>query len=322
MLRNFVALVVAASCAAAIAATPISFGLFADTPYTQWERENLHKLIADMSEEPLEFVVHVGDIKSGASLCSDETYQEIFNAFQQSRHPLIYVPGDNEWTDCHHRKNADYDPIERLGKLRSVFFAEDTSLGQRTLRPVRQSGQAAYADYRENVRWEAGGVLFVTINLPGSGNNYFGTTWGSKTPQGPSAEFVDRSRANASWLAEAFSLARQKKLPGVMVLAHANPGIERWRTGSDEPYYREFLTLIRQETQAFDGEVVLVHGDTHYQHVDQPMVDAASGAVVKNFTRVENFGSPFFGWIKAVVDVSKPKVFSFTPKIYGADAVR
>jgi hypothetical protein len=117
-------------------------------------------------------------------------------------------------------------------------------------------------------------------------------------------------------------MARQKKLPGIMLLAHANPGFERWRSGSDEPYYRDFLTQIRQETQVFEGQVVLVHGDTHNQHQDQPMVDASSGAVVKNFTRVENFGSPFFGWIKVVVDVSTPTVFSFTPKMFRADVVR
>lgn len=322
MLKKTVSLLVALCCGAAMAATPISFGLFADTPYNPWERENLPFLIADMGAEDLEFVVHVGDIKSGSSLCSDDSYREVFHAFQQSRHPLVYVPGDNEWTDCHRQKDAALDPVERLGKLRSIFMGGDSSLGQRNLKLVRQSSQAAYADYRENVRWEMGGVLFVAINLPGSGNNYFGSTWGTSTPQGPTAEFTNRSRANASWLAEAFIVARQKKLPGIMLLAHANPGFEHWRSGSDEPYYRDFLTQIRQETQAFQGQVVLVHGDTHHQHQDQPMVDAATGAVVKNFTRVETFGSPFFGWIKAEVDVGTPTVFSFKPRMYGADAGR
>ena len=140
--------------------------------------------------------------------------------------------------------------------------------------------------------------------------------------QGPTTEFIARSRANASWLAEAFTVARQKKLPGIMLLAHANRGFEQWRSGSDEPYYRDFLTQIRRETQDFEGQVVLVHGDTHNQHQDQPMADAVSGEAVKNFTRVENFGSPFFGWIKAVVDVRTPTVFSFTPKLFRADAVR
>jgi hypothetical protein len=275
-----------------------------------------------MNDANLAFVVHVGDIKGGAALCSDETYREVFNVFQQSAHPLIFVPGDNEWTDCHHRKNAAFDPLERLEKLRGIFFAGDSSLGQRTLKLNRQSDQAAYAAFRENARWEAGGVLFVAINLPGSKNNYFGTTLGTAAQEGPSAEFMQRAKANASWLSEAFALASRKNLPGVMVLAHANPGFEIWRNNPNESFYRDFLSQLRQETQSFGGPVVLVHGDTHFQHIDQPMVDATSGAVVKNFTRVENFGSPFFGWIEATVDLGNPKVFSFFPKVFRVDALR
>ena len=51
---------------AVASAAPISFGLFADTPYTQWQRENLANLISDMNKDSLSFVVHAGDIKNGS----------------------------------------------------------------------------------------------------------------------------------------------------------------------------------------------------------------------------------------------------------------
>ena len=95
-------------------ADSFSFGLFGDTPYTQWERLHLPDLIADMDRENLAFVIHDGDIKSGSDECSDKAFADIHGVFANSVHPLIYVPGDNEWTDCHRRSNGGYQPLERL----------------------------------------------------------------------------------------------------------------------------------------------------------------------------------------------------------------
>ena len=43
--------------------------------------------------------------------------------FSQFNKPVVYLPGDNEWTDRHHTNNGDYDPIERLAHLRKVTAA-------------------------------------------------------------------------------------------------------------------------------------------------------------------------------------------------------
>lgn len=302
--------------AGAVAAQPVSFGLFGDMPYNHWERERLPELIAEMDREDLAFVVHDGDIKSGSSACSDAVLIDIQKVFQTSRHPLVFVPGDNEWTDCHRNTNGGYDPLERLGKLRELFFAGDFALGQRPLKLERQSRDPAFSRYRENVRWEVGGALFVGLNLPGSENNYHGTARSG----GPVAEFIERSVANRVWLTQAFALAREKKLAGIMLVIQANPEIEDFSAGKFLPGYRAFLTQLREETQAFAGRVVLVHGDTHSYQINQPLHDPASGGVVKNFTRVETFGSPRIGWIKATVDASDPQVFRFSPRPWRASS--
>ena len=70
-----------------------------------------------MEREELAFVVHDGDLKSGSSLCSDEVLRDMLDVFQASKTPLVYVPGDNEWTDCHRASNGGYDPLERLDNL-------------------------------------------------------------------------------------------------------------------------------------------------------------------------------------------------------------
>ena len=295
-------------------AQPVSFGLFGDMPYSAWEREHLPELIADMDREDLAFVVHDGDIKNGSSVCSDAVLRDILGVFQASKTPLIYVPGDNEWTDCHRHSNGSYDPLERLNKLRELFFVGDSALGERSMPLERQSRDPAFAPYRENVRWEAGGALFVGMNLPGSENNFHGSTHKG----GPVPEFVQRSAANRVWLAQAFARARAQKLPGILIVIQADPEFEDANKGKRHPGYQDFLTQLREETQAFAGQVVLVHGDAHLHQINQPMLDPISRQVVKNFTRVETFGFPFFGWVKATVDATDPQVFRFSPRPWHA----
>ena len=307
-----------ALCALPAAAQTVSFGLIGDMPYSAWERKNLPLLIAQMDGEDLAFVTHNGDIKGGGTVCSDAVFEDVLGVFQASHTPLIYVPGDNEWTDCHRRSNGRYDPQERLEKLRSLFFQGNNALGQRPLQLTRQSDDPAFARYRENVRWEAGGALFVGLNLPGSDNNFDGTTPHS----GPVPEFVQRSAANRAWLAQAVATARHKNSAGLLVVVQANPQFDEANAGRPTPGYRDFLDQLREETQAFAGPVVLVHGDTHWHQINQPMLDPTTRRVVKNFTRVETFGYPFFGWIKATVDASDPQVFRFEARPWRSSAPR
>ena len=314
MKRTALALLAALSFAAQ--AEPVSFGLFGDFPYSDWERRELPKMIAEMDAEKLAFVVHDGDIKNGSSVCSDEVFKDILGVFQASQHPLVYVLGDNEWTDCHRSNNGAYDPVERLNKLREMFFTDDNALGKRQLRLERQSRDAAFAAYRENVRWLAGGALFVGMNVPGSNNNWFGTT----KDRGPSAEYIERGRANRAWLASSFALARERKLPGILVDIQADPDLESPKHREGQPNgYLEFIDQLRAETLAFPGQVVLVHGDTHFFRIDQPLKDAPSGAPTRNFTRVETYGSPIMGWVKGTVDTADPKLFRFEARPYQAN---
>lgn len=311
-MKRFFPLLAAALLACPVQAETLAFGLFGDTPYNRWERENLPDLIAEMDREKLAFVVHDGDIKSGSTTCSDETLLDILGVFRKSAHPLVYVPGDNEWTDCHRRSNGGYDPQERLDRLREWFFADDLALGRRPMQLHRQSKQPEFFRYRENVRWEAGGALFVGLNVPGNQNNFHGP----RGSGGPVAEFLERSTANRAWLAEAFALAREKKLAGILIVIQGNPGFHAETAGILRPGYSGFLTQLREETRAFAGQVVLVHGDTHQHRIDRPLIDPASGETVRNFTRVETIGSPFFGWVRGQVDPTDPQVFRFVPRFW------
>jgi hypothetical protein len=296
---------------------PITIGLFGDTSYSQRERDLLPELMAEMDSEDLAFVIHDGDIKSGGSVCSDEAFLDILGVFKSSRHPLIYVPGDNEWTDCHRRSNGSYDPLERLAKLRSLFYPDEKTLGQRQFELTRQSRDPAFAAYRENVRWEAAGVVFVGLNLPGSDNNYDGTQRGS----GPSPEFLQRSPVIGLWLKLAFARARAIQAAGLMVVVQANPGFDAAAAGKSNPGYKDFLNQLRGETLGFAGQVVLVHGDSHHQQINQPLRDPLTQVAIANFTRVETYGSPRMGWIKTTVDARDPMVFRFEARPFQAKSL-
>jgi hypothetical protein len=260
-----------------VVAAEFTFGAFGDTPYTWFEEVHFPALVAELNKEDLAFVVHVGDFKSGRVRCSDELFLQRRQWFETIRHPFIFVPGDNEWTDCRNPRAGGYDPLERLEKLRELFFRSEYSLGQRRIRLERQS-----AAYPEHARWRHERVLFVSLNVPGHDNNAL------LMPE----EFRTRSAAVDQWLEQSFSLARTNRLHGVVVLMQANPWL------SPAGFFRELLGRLATESRSFDGEVLLVHGDTHRPRVDQPLRDPATGAPIFNFTRVEVFGSLEINWMR------------------------
>ena len=83
-----------------VAAAEFTFGALGDTPYTRFEEAHFPGLLAGMGQEDLAFAVHVGDFKAARARCSDETFLQRRNWFNAAPLPFVFVPGDNEWTDC------------------------------------------------------------------------------------------------------------------------------------------------------------------------------------------------------------------------------
>ena len=114
---------------------------FGDMPYVlPQDYLRFENLIKKVNEEHQAFNVHVGDIKSSSTPCNDDYFQKIYNYFEQFQRPLIYTPGDNEWTDCHRKDAGSFDPRERLSKVREMFFA------------VQREQPLKYAKTRQNAR--------------------------------------------------------------------------------------------------------------------------------------------------------------------------
>ena len=149
-------------------ATPFSFALMGDQPYNNLLETATDSLIQHMSQDPgVQWVLHVGDIKGGGEPCTNELLTRRVEQLQRSEKPLLLVPGDNEWTDCHRASNGGFDSQERLAYLRKLAFAQSTSLGKNRF-PVRQQTSAPFP---EHLMWRQGSTLFISLNIPGSNND-------------------------------------------------------------------------------------------------------------------------------------------------------
>ena len=302
-MSRFLALLTMGLLAAACATTPRSpdgfvFGVMGDAPYSVGEEKPFVEMIQRMNGEPLAFVIHVGDIKAGSnSRCTDALFAQRREWFDTSTHPLIYTPGDNEWTDCRRKTNGADDPLERLQKLRDVFFAGRSTLGRVEL-PTEAQDDAAPGchSYPENRSWVFGRVRFATVNVPGSRNN-------EGFDPSSDAEAQCRNAANGRWIDRAADLAERNDDRALVIATQADPWI------SDIPAYRDLIAHIGALARRLRRPVMFVHGDTHTYRYDTPFKDA-SGAVIPNAIRLETYGSPFVGWVRVIVDPADPSLFN------------
>ena len=228
-----------------------TFGVLGDAPYNEGEVERLDAVIDEMNRESLDFVVHIGDIGSSARACSDDWLLARKRQLERIRHPFVLLPGDNEWSDCR-------DPLQRLAQWRRLFCAP-------TLKVERQRGE-----HCEHMRWEAGGWVFVALNVPGHDNNL------------RHAEHAPRMAAALSWLDEAAALAENRK--GLVVVMHANPFLTLPRDG-----FASLRNRLETLGARRPGRIVLVHGDTHLYRDDEPL---------PGLRRVEVWGSPVVAWTR------------------------
>jgi hypothetical protein len=307
-------------------------GLFGDMPYNTLGRSQYPNLLADINSAGVAFSIFDGDLKAGGDgPCSDSLYTTAIAGFNTLARPLVWLPGDNDWTDCWGRYGPSTqpysDPIERLNHERRLFAATDQSLGLRTLTLTRQDG------YPENVRWTFGPVVFVGLDVQGSNDNFPYHDTDAENPTAPvrsdaeilreQNEETARKAANLRWLDEAFAYARQVGAKGVLIDWQADPNFnnEQHLTNlHDYDAYAGYVDALRSETEAFDGQVALVHGDSHYFKVDKPLNRSAGGGVLSNFTRVETFGARNTHWVSATIDPSDPNLFVFEPRIVAANA--
>jgi len=329
---------------------PATYAVIGDWPYSNLLRASAGSLIDSINADPqVELVLHIGDIRSGSMPCTgagldpvpasaDPGWNEgIFRLFEQFAKPFVFTPGDNDWTDCHKKKQASSGaPMKELAAVRKLFYpAPGTTLGMQKKAVQTQArdfdrGHPADAQFVENVVWQQSGVVFVTVNMPGSNND--GLPWSAPFTDEPARmrEAAERTGAGLRWLQAAFARAAKDNAKAVLIGTQA----DMWdpeaaaSDGDGLGGYTFFVHELAEMTLRFKRPVLLINGDSHVYGSDRPLADPSSvnGRIhgtpaVPNLTRITVQGATNAPaeWLRLKIDPASPEVFSWENVVYCKD---
>ena len=227
-----------------------------------WQRgsgeERLEAALRQTRSQSLSFVLANG-IKSAAEPCSDSIYQARRDLLDQARRPLVMLPVASDWGDCVDSEGR-HAALERLNRLRELFYPSSTSLGRRKLNMARLSTTLKFRGYPENAHWTVGGVVYATVNLPANNNHY-------RPEAGRNSEYEDRMVATRFWLKRVFSQARRSGAVAVVLFSEGDLGAQRQRSGgagilrqrpNQQDGFAEPRKMVQAQVEDFKGKVLLV----------------------------------------------------------------
>jgi hypothetical protein len=303
-----------------------TYAIIGDTPYGAAQIANFPNDIKAINSDPnVQLVVHLGDIKDGSSRCDTSYFQQIRSNFATFADPLVYTPGDNEWTDCHRTNNGGYQPDERLATIRSLFFDRPGhTLGADRLVAHQR------APYVENVLWSDADTVFGTLNVPGSNNDlapWFDANETDDQRQRQLQEYAGRLVADLRWIDRVFDAAQEQRASAVVVGIQADmfdpAAIAGDATSGFTPLVRELAKRARQ----FHKPVLLLNGDSHLYEDDTPLADPDGTnnklygikQAVPNLRRITVQGSTNapHEWLKLKIDPNTDDVFSWKNITFG-----
>lgn len=241
------------------------FIVLGDMPYGRDQVGSLRYIGKKIRDGGYPFVVHYGDLKAGDESCSDALLTErrdVLYGLLEGR--VFYTPGDNDWTDCDRAETGGFDELERLARLREMFFSEGSLPALPDGSVTRQS-----PDYPENLRWQFEGIRFLTLHIVGSDN---GRVEIDHSDVDAALAAVDaRDAANLAWLEAAFADAQDAA--ALVAFMQADPDELEDRSqratacGPQRPSdcnpYLTFLERLTELADEFDKPVLLVHGSTN-----------------------------------------------------------
>ncbi|MDQ8732212.1 hypothetical protein [Bradyrhizobium sp. LHD-71] len=289
-----------------------SFVALGDMPYKlPGDISKFDRLIAAVNSLKPAFTIHVGDIKAGGTPCTDAELQRALDQIQTFEGPLIYTPGDNEWTDCHRPEAGAFDPRERLAKLRTMFFPEPgRSLGKAPMTVESQAQiMTTYASHVENARFSKNDVHFISVHAVGSNNGF--------EAQDPAAatEFFARDAANVVWIDDGFRQAQETNAKAIVIFMQAEFDQARFPNGAmpRQSGFARILDAIDRGARAFGKPVLVINGDEHFIEL-KPMRNSR-GKPIPNVMKLMVYGEDDIHAVRIIVDPDSPGVFGYVPLI-------
>jgi hypothetical protein len=286
---------------------PLRLVVLGDMPYGAPETTYppFETLIGAINARAPDLVIHVGDTKSGRTPCSDAHLDEQRAFMMQVAAPLLYTPGDNEWTDCHDDRAGGHDPRARLARIRATYFATPgQSLGARPL-PVTHQGAAGYP---ENARLMLGDVMVMTAHVVGSNNGF------EPRDTATAREAIARDAANRAWLARSFATAQEAGAGALILAIHADMFefgfAPRWDAEGFLRHsgFARFAGALIDEANRFARPVLLTYGDSHRFRMFRPFPDRAPGIMA-----LETFGAANMHAVEVTVETGAGYPFAVRP---------
>lgn len=291
-------------------AAEFTFVALGDMPYGPREQAYpaFKALIAEINRRAPVFTFHLGDTKSGLDPCSDQLLLEQRDFMDSFASALVYIPGDNEWTDCHRLLAGAYDPLDRLRFIRMHYFPTAKSLGRQPIRLERQADvMPGFEPFVENSRFRHEAVWFVTAHVVGSNNNFDAVEGSDAT-----GEFLSRDKANLVWLAESFDKAEATNAKAMVVAIHADmfrDGFEPDRETFDPASgFKNFGEALVAQARSFRKPVLLLFGDSHEFQVSRPFPRSAG-----NLTAVGVYGGEDMHAVAITLRLGSTPMFAFDP---------
>lgn len=245
-----------------------------DMPYGAADKSHprFKRLIAEINKTGPDLVIHVGDILDGETLCISDVHKPLIGMLNTIQAPVVFTPGDNDWSDCNRDKAGGFNQLKRLTRLRDVYFpAPGQSLGAKPTKLSYEKG----SKFVENVRWVKDDVHVLTLHVVGP--NDARKLEGKKVSKSKAKKaFKARRKANLAWLQKSFQAAKDAR--AVVVALHADlfdyregqgfyKGDQTWPESSP---FKEIGDAIEREARAFGKPVLLIHGSGHEYTVSWP----------------------------------------------------
>ncbi|MFP5391223.1 MAG: hypothetical protein ACLGI6_06715 [Gammaproteobacteria bacterium] len=244
---------------ASAAGTTHRFAVIGHSFASKGGEERLEQALGSARDSDIAFIVATG-IKGAHEPCTDAVYSKRRELFDEARRPVIVVPAASDWTGCVNSSGRDV-PLERLNRLRELFYPDDFSRGARQIELTRLSNTAKFRSYAEDAHWVVGKVLYATLNLPSNNNHYLNEA-------GRNNEFEDRMVAHRFWIKRVFTLARRMHVEAVVLFSEGDlkaladkPGLLsmlRRPSSTAQDGFAETRKLVTSLAQKFNGKVLLV----------------------------------------------------------------
>jgi predicted phosphodiesterase len=215
---------------ATVAANKTSFWVIADVPYSVRDRVILNRQM-QILESNVDFLVHLGDLKSKRTACGANVLAQMDTLLKQSPVPVFIIVGDNEFNDC-----TGIAPSVALNLWRKTFARFDVKYWNHDFNVKQLPNRPEVFSFVNKQ------TLFIGLNVIGGSVH-------------DKHEWDVRHADQVAWVKTVMN-EKKNDIHSVVLFGHTDPG--RKHTSFFVP-----LTTFLNEEFPHDIPVLYICGDAH-----------------------------------------------------------